>query len=129
MANDRRRELKIDEHWFQSGRIVIKFAGIDSINDVESLRNAEICVAESDVVELEADSFFDWQLVSCRVETIEGAAIGSVREVMRTGGTEILVVDGIDKEYLVPFAGSICVEVAIDKKLIRIDPPDGLLEF
>ena len=55
--------------------------------------------------------------------------IGTVRELMRTGGTEILVVDGAEKDYLIPFAEAICVEVDIEEKLIRIDPPEGLLEF
>jgi ribosomal 30S subunit maturation factor RimM len=48
---------------------------------------------------------------------------------MRTGGTEILVVKGSGKEYLIPFAETICTEVDIAKKVIRVDPPEGLLEF
>ena len=48
---------------------------------------------------------------------------------MRTGGTEILVVVDGGKEYLIPFAESICTEVDIEGKLIRVDPPEGLLEF
>jgi len=55
--------------------------------------------------------------------------IGEVRELMRTGGTELLVVAGETKEYLIPFANAICVEVDIENKLIRVDPPEGLLEF
>ena len=47
---------------------------------------------------------------------------------MRTGGTEILVVEG-EKEYLIPFAETICVEDDVEKKSIRIDPPEGLLDF
>ena len=123
------RELKIEEHWFQSGRVVLKFAGIDSIESGETLRNAEICVAESDAVELEADEYFDWELAGCRVETVDGVEVGTVREIMRNGGTEILVVDGREKEYLIPFAETICPEVDVEKRLIRIDPPEGLLDF
>ena len=48
---------------------------------------------------------------------------------MRTGGTELLIVEGETKEYLIPFAEAICVEVDIENELIRIDPPEGLLEF
>jgi 16S rRNA processing protein RimM len=48
---------------------------------------------------------------------------------MRTGGTEILVVDNGTREYLIPFAESICPDVDIAAKKIRIDPPEGLLEF
>lgn len=122
------RELTIEDHWFQSGRIVLKFAGIDTIDDAETLRNAEICVSEDEAVLLEEGEYFDWQIAGCRVETVEGDPIGTVREIMRTGGTEILIVDG-EKEYLIPFVEAICVEVDIENKLIKVDPPEGLLEF
>ena len=124
-----RLELKIEKFWFQNGRVILKFAGFDTIESGETLRNVEICVPESDAVELEEDEYFDWQLAGCKVETISGETIGEVRELMRTGGTELLVVAGDAKEYLIPFANAICVEVDIENKLIRVDPPEGLLEF
>jgi 16S rRNA processing protein RimM len=120
--------LKIEDHWFQNGRVILKFEGYDSIESAETLRNFEICVPESDAVELDEDEYFDWQLTGCRVETIEGESLGEVTELMRPGGTELLVVKG-QKEYLIPFANAICTEVDIENKLIRIDPPEGLLEF
>jgi 16S rRNA processing protein RimM len=128
LASGEQRELKIEDHWFQNERIVLKFAEIDSIEDAEAIRNAEICVPEIEAVELSNDEFYDWQLEGCDVVTVGGETIGKVREVMRTGGTENLVVDG-DREYLIPFAESICVEVDVEKKRIVIDPPEGLLEF
>jgi 16S rRNA processing protein RimM len=124
-----RRELKIEKFWFQKGRVILKFAGLDTIEEAEKLRDRDVCVPEEDAVELEDDEFFDWQLEGCRVETIGGNAIGEVTEVMRTGGTEILVVAGDGKEYLVPFAETICTEVDIENKIIRVDPPEGLLDF
>jgi 16S rRNA processing protein RimM len=124
-----RLDLKIENSWFQKDRIVLKFEGYDSIETAETLRNAEICVPESDAVELEDGEFFDWELIDCRVETTDGKNVGKVREVMRTGGTEILVVANEEKEFLVPFAQTICVEVDVEKKLILIDPPEGLLDF
>ena len=124
-----RLELKIEKFWFQNGRVILKFAGYDTVESGETLRNVEICVPVSDAVELEDDEYFDWELAGCKVETISGEPIGEVRELMRTGGTELLVVQGETKEYLIPFANAICVEVDIDNRLIKIDPPDGLLEF
>lgn len=124
-----RLELKIEKFWFQSGRVILKFVGVDTIERGETLRNVEICVPESDTVELADGEFFDWELAGCKVETIDGTKIGEVRELMRTGGTELLVVTGKSKEYLIPFAETICVEVDVENKLITIDPPEGLLEF
>jgi 16S rRNA processing protein RimM len=124
-----RRELKIERFFFQKDRIVLKFVGIDSIESGEALRDTEICIDESGAVELEDDEYFDWELEGCEVETVEGEELGKVRQVMRTGGTEVLIIDGIDKEFMVPFAEAICIEVDVDGKRIVVDPPEGLLEF
>ena len=63
------------------------------------------------------------------METTDGDKIGTVSEVMRTTGTENLVVKGKAKDYLIPFAETICVEVDVENKIIRVDLPEGLLEF
>ena len=122
-------EIEIERFLFQKNRIVLKFANFDSIEAAETLRNCEICVAETEAVELEADEFFDWELEDCRVETVEGVTLGAVKEVLRTGGTEVLVVAGEAKEYLIPFAETICTHVDVENKLIKVDAPEGLLDF
>jgi len=122
-------ELEIEKFWFQKNRIILKFKDIDSIETAEALRNCEICVPETEAVELEDDEFFDWELEDCAVETVEGEKIGTVQELIRTGGTEVLVVKSGEKEYLIPFAETICVDVDVENKLIKIDAPEGLLEF
>lgn len=128
-AGNERRTLKIEKFWFQKSRVILKFAGLDTLDAAEALRNSDVCIPESDAVELSENEFFDWQLAGCSVETITSEKVGEVREVMRTGGTEILVVAGGKKEFLIPFAESICLDVDIENKLIRIDPPEGLLDF
>jgi len=127
--NGTRTDLKIEDAWFQKGRVVLRFAGIASVEDAQTLRGVEICIPESAVAELDEGEFFDWQLAGCEVETIEGEKVGTVREIMRTGGTELLVVENGEREYLIPFAETICPEVDIESRKIRIDPPEGLLEF
>jgi len=128
----KQESLKIEEFWFQKKRVVLKFAGVDSIETAQALVNCKVCVPANDAVELEAEEFYDWELEGCAVSTLEGKMVGRVREVMRTGGTELLVVareDAPGKDHLVPFAETICVEVDIENKSIKIDPPEGLLEF
>lgn len=124
-----RKDLKIDNAFFQKDRVVLTLSGVNSPEAAETFRNAEICVRETEAAQLDEGEFFDWQLEGCDVVTSNGDRLGTVREVMRTGGTEVLVVDGPEKEYLIPFAESICTEVDIDKKTIVVDPPEGLLEF
>lgn len=129
LPDGKRLNLKIENFWFQKDRVILKFGGYDSIEKSETLRNAEVCILESEAVKLEDDEFFDWELEGCTVETLDGDKIGSVKEIMRTGGTEILVVQGKSKDYLIPFAETICTEVDVENKLIRVDPPEGLLDF
>jgi 16S rRNA processing protein RimM len=128
-ADGTRTDLKIEDSWFQKGRVVLRFAGITSVDEAQTLRDVEICIPESTVAELDDGEFFDWQLEGCEVETLRGETIGTVREIMRTGGTELLVVVSAEKEYLIPFAEAICPEVDVENKRIVVDPPDGLLEF
>jgi len=122
-------ELEIEKFWFQNARIILKFVGFDSIEAAEKLRDSKVCVSEVETVKLETDEFFEWHLTECFVETIDGISLGKVSELMRTGGTEILVVKSAEKDYLIPFAKTICVEVDIENKLIKVDVPEGLLEF
>lgn len=124
-----RRRLKIENHWFQKDRIILKFEDVDTVEAADELRGAEVCVPESEAVELEEGEYFDWELQGCEVVTLDGTSLGRVRELMRTGGTEVLVVEGSDREYLIPFADAICPEVDVENKKIVVDPPEGLLEF
>jgi 16S rRNA processing protein RimM len=125
-----RRSLQIEEHWFHSNRIIFKFIGYDSIDTAKDLAGYQLAVPAGERVELAADQFYDWELAGCRVEGIDGNLIGTVREVMRTGGVEILVVaNDAGREFLVPMARDICVEIDVKKKLIRVDPPSGLLDL
>jgi len=125
-----RRSLQIEAHWFQAKRIIFKFAGYDSIDEARELAGFQLAVPAGDRIELPKDQFYEWELAGCRVEAADGKSIGVVREVMRTGGVEILVVVGdTGGELLIPMAQEICVEIDIDKKLVRVDPPEGLLEL
>lgn len=126
-----RTPLELEEHWFQGGRVILKFAGYDSTETAGALIGSEFAVPEDERVELPEDEFYDWELAGCSVLTVEGEHVGTVREVLRTGGVEVLVIENTKgaREHLVPLAEEICVEIDVEKKLIRIDAPEGLLEF
>lgn len=130
LPSGEQRNLKLSNAWFQKDRIVLGFEGVNSVEKAEELRDADICVAEADAVELDDGEFFDWELEGCKAINVDGTEIGTVRELMRTGAAEILVVENDEKrEILIPFAESICIEVDVENKRIVVDPPEGLLEF
>lgn len=126
----RRERLGLEGHWFHGGRVVLKLKGYDSPEAAAALAGCVLAVPESEAVELGEGEFYDWQLEGCRVETIEGRDVGAVREVLHTGGEApvLVILDEGGRENLVPLAESICVEIDVAAKLIRVDAPEGLLE-
>ena len=127
----RRERLTLEGHWLHGGRVVLKLEGFDSPEEASALAGCMLAVPESEAVELGEGEFYDWQLEGCRVETIGGVPVGTVREVLHTGGeAPVLVIrDERERENLVPLAESICVEINVAARLIRVDAPEGLLEF
>ena len=127
----RRESIELEEHWLQARHIVLKFAGYDSIDAAGALVGSEMTVPEEERVVLSDNEYYDWELTDCRVESIAGEHIGQVRGVLHTGATDILVVDDANtgREHLIPLADEICVDIDKKSKLIRVDLPEGLLEF
>ncbi len=129
MPGGKRETLILEDHWIQAERIVLKFEGFDTIDVAKTLVGSELTVPESERVILEDDEFYDWELAGCRVEDLAGNMIGVVQEVLHTGANDVLVVQGAEREHLIPLADEICTEIDIARKLIRVDAPDGLLEL
>ena len=128
--NGEHKQLTLEGYWFQNHRVVLKFSGFDSIESAKTLVGYELGLPASERVQLSAGEFYDWELKGCSVEIEHGAAIGNVREVMRTGGVELLVVeDETRREHLIPMAQSSVVEIDLSRRKILIDPPDGLLDL
>jgi len=125
-----RQQLELENYWFQNDRLVLKFSGYDSIDEARVLVGFEFGLPEAERVELAKDEFYDWELEGCLVESTLGLAIGTVREVLRTGGVELLVVETeARREVFVPIVASIVTEIDIAGKKILIDPPEGLLDL
>lgn len=128
--NGEHQRLKLEDHWFQNDRVVLKFAGYDDVESATALVGFNFGVRESERIQLPANQFYDWELEGCSVRIENGSTIGTVREVMRTGGVELLVVrDDKGTEQLIPMTESIVIDVDVNAKVIRVDPPDGLLDL
>jgi len=125
-----RQVVKLAGFSLHQNRVVLRIADYDGVEAAKTLVGYEFAVPESERIPLPEDHFYDWELEGCVVETTGGNKIGKVREVMRTGGVDMLAVgDDIGRDYLVPMAASIVVAVDISRKSIVIDPPEGLLEL
>jgi 16S rRNA processing protein RimM len=125
-----RKQLELENHWFQNDRLVLKFSGYDDIDSARTLVGYEFGVPEVERVELPEGEYYDWELEGCLVEDNLGQAIGKVREILRTGGVELLVVENERRrEYMIPMAAPIVTEIDIARKRILVDPPEGLLDL
>jgi 16S rRNA processing protein RimM len=113
---------------FHRERPVIGIAGIETMNDAETLAGLELRVPVDRLAALPPGTFYRHDLIGCRVETRDGATVGVVSNVEGTMSGSRLVVDGAAGEVLIPLVEGICTLVDPQSKRIVIDPPAGLIE-
>jgi len=126
------RTVKIEFFRRQHGRFVMKFAGIDSIEDAEKIIGAELRVPESEIPAAEEGSFYTFHLRGCRVYAAHSGGdeyIGDVTDIVDGGGTQLLQVGSGKDETLIPFAESIVKKVDLAARRIEVELPKGLREL
>jgi 16S rRNA processing protein RimM len=128
-AKSAERKAEIDFFRRQHGRCVIKFRGIDGISEAEKYVGAVIKIPTGDLPEPEEGSYYTFQLKGCRVFTADGDFIGTITDILDSGGTEILKVDREDEETLIPFAESYLKSIDLDRRRIEVDLPEGLRDL
>lgn len=121
--------MRVEKAWLHKNGIVFKFAGVDSIEAARRLVGREVQVGESPA--LPAHTYFVSDLVGCRVvDLTSGAELGTVRELVETGGTDLLAVrDSAGRELLIPLAQEFCRRIATGDKLIEVVLPEGLADL
>jgi 16S rRNA processing protein RimM len=130
---DRAREVKLEDSWMptgkSAGRIVLKLAGCDSIEDAEKLLKMLVAIPREERAKLAEDEFFTSDLEGCEIVTSEGP-LGRVASVdTATTGTALLVVkDAAGAEILVPWVKAYLVHVDIPAKRIEMALPPGLVD-
>jgi 16S rRNA processing protein RimM len=124
------RELVLLSAESYRDRVVLKLQGVESAREATELVGADILLKSGDLVDLPEGTYYIFRLVGLEVRLPDGRPVGRVLEVLRTGGTDLLVIGGeAGRDLLIPFAHSICRRVDLDAGRIEIDPPEGLLEL
>jgi len=120
-------DFEIEEAWDHNGFTILKFKGIDSINDAEKLRGFRAAIRPSRRRPLEAGEFFFGDLVGCQVIDAKNQTVyGRVAAVQEQGGPGLLELeDGL----LIPFVKDICVGIKPEEGRIEVILPDGLVEL
>ncbi len=124
-----RRELKVEELWPHKGLLVLKFSGVDSISEAETLVGCELQVPRSQRSELQAGWNYVSDLVGCAVLD-HGREIGRIEDVQFGAGEAPLLVvrDAAARRVEVPFAEAYLDGVDVESKQVRMNLPEGLLE-
>jgi 16S rRNA processing protein RimM len=124
-----RRGLEVEDLWPHKGLLVLKFAGVDSLSDAETLVGCELQVPRSQRSELQAGWNYVSDLVGCSVLD-QGREIGRIEDVQFGAGEAPLLIvrDAAGRLIEVPFAEAYLDSVDAEHKQVRMKLPEGLLE-
>jgi 16S rRNA processing protein RimM len=119
-------------HW-HGGRLLVLFDGVADRAGAERLRDTIVTVPAAEAGDAGNGAWWDHELVGLSAVTVDGAPLGTVRDVLHTAGGDILALTGGPgsggREVLVPFVASIVPEVDVAAGRVVLDPPPGLLEL
>jgi 16S rRNA processing protein RimM len=110
--------------------LLLKLVGVDARDAAESLVGRYLLAPLAELEPLGDGEVFYHQLLGAAVETVDGTAVGTVREVFETEPAHLLEVEGPGgKRHLIPFTQRVVRRVEPEAKRIVIEPPAGLLEL
>ena len=108
---------------------ILKFKGIDNINDIEKYKGKDLLVTRENAVALGKDEYFICDLIGCRVVTEDGLNVGELTEVLQTAANDVFVVLGADKkEILIPYIDDCVKEVSMEEKVVTVHLLPGMTE-
>lgn len=129
--------MQLEEYWGHKGRVVLKFTGVDSISDAQTLVGLEIQIPLGERAGLEPGAAYISDLKGCLVLVTEGPGqreIGCIADVkFGAGEAPLLVIREGDgeraKEYLVPFAREYVVSTDLSARQVVLSLPEGMLDL
>jgi 16S rRNA processing protein RimM len=129
-----RRELEVEEIWPHKGLLVLKFRGVDSMNDAELLIGSELQIPGAERAELEQGWTYVSDLIGCTVFD-RGREVGRIEDVQFGAGEAplLIVANGAGgregKKFDVPFAEAYLEGVDAGRREVRMNLPEGILEI
>jgi len=125
-----RGPLSVDSTRWHSGRLLVRFKGVDDRTVAEGLRGTMLVIEVDEAARPDdPDEFYDHQLVGLGVVSTAGDPIGHVVEVLHLPAQDVLAIkrdDGV--EVLVPFVTELVPTVDLDARVVTVEPRPGLLD-
>ncbi len=120
-------ELEVQSVKFFKQFVIVKFKGIDNINDIERYKGKSLLIPREDAVPLKKDEYYIADLIGMEVLTEEGH-FGVLKDVMETGANEVYIVESDEHgEVLIPAIRQCILDVDVEEKKMKIRLMDGLV--
>ena len=120
--------LEIQSVKFFKQFVILKFKGIDNINDIEKYKRCSLYVTREHAVALEEDEYFIADMIGMEVCTEDGNIFGTLKDVIETGANDVYVIENAEHgEVLVPAIKECIRSVDIEKGQMKIHLMDGLI--
>ena len=122
-----RLELEVQSVRFFKQFAIVKFKGIDNINDIEKYKGKGIFVPREDAVPLDEDEYYIADLIGMEVFTEDGH-FGVVKDVIETGANEVYIIESDEHgEVLIPAIRQCVLDVNVEEMKMKIRLMDGLI--
>ena len=123
-----KKKYEIEEVKYHKDMVLIKFKGIDKIEDAELLRNSYLKVNRKDEPELEEDTYYIVDLLGLDVYSDEGNLLGKLEDIFNNGSTDIYVVKNeLGKQLLLPAISDVIKEINLEEQKIVVHILKGLI--
>ena len=121
-------KLEIEEVKYQKNMVLIKFKGIETVEQAELLRNSYIEIDRSQAIPLEKDEYFIADLLGLDVYIDTGEKLGVLDDIYNTGGSDIYVVKNeLGKQFLLPYIDDVVKNIDLENGKITVHIIDGLI--
>ena len=120
--------LEIQNVKFFKQFAILKFKGIDNINDIEKYRGQSLMIDREDAVDLDEDEYFIADMIGMKVCTEDGGEFGTLKDVMETGANDVYIIDSPEHgEVLIPAIRECILDVDMDEERMTIHLMEGLV--
>lgn len=123
-SDKQQKDYQVESFRVIKGAPVVKFKGVDSINDALKLVGFAVHMPGDSTETADNDSIEDFT-----VKDVTGRVWGKVADVDTATLNQLLEVHDGEDVYYVPFTDAIVKTIDIENRLIVIDPPDGLKDL
>ena len=121
------KSLEIEGVKFFKQFVILKFKGIDNINDIEKYKGKSLYVTREHAVKLKKDEYFIADLIDMQVELEDGTAFGVLTDVMQTGANDVYVIAKENTpDLLVPAIHDCVLAVDIEAQTMTVHLLEGL---